>query len=323
MDKEAFLEFSRLSLYKQQNQKDFLSKANHTEPYKAQYDWYDFGLDLKVRTFLNNKSGFFKHKVFLRPNATLYPWENGKIIGEMQFTLLNQWEDVIFSPLEPEPARTDLVLYERESRPRISILAFDQHLPLPYNVLGRFSAGIFESEYAGVGGELFRFFKDGRFGIGVESELVRKRDPEDNFKLSDDITKTYRTHYLNLYSQLVPSLGLDAGLKIGRFLADDVGFRLELRRSFKYFTIGAWYTHTDTDHLVSADNRGNKEKGVFIRFPISLFKNRDQRGSFQYTFSSFTRDPGQSVSQPTHLYPMNPYHSLNQTTSNLEEMRTQ
>jgi hypothetical protein len=203
------------------------------------------------------------------------------------------------------------------------MLAFDQRLNLPYNILGRFSLGFFESAYAGFGAEIFRFFNKGFWGMGLEAEFVRKRDPEDNFKLSDTITKTYDTYYLNLYSQIWPSQGIDAGLKIGRFLGEDVGFRLELRRSFKYFTLGAWYTKTDTGHFTNPKNRGVAEKGVFIRIPFSLFSDHDRRTSLTYVLSSFTRDQGQTVRQPGVLYPIDPYHTVKYTKSTLEDMREQ
>lgn len=321
INKDDFLEFAKLTQYNSSQRDSFFSDKEDIGTHNASVNWFDYFLDLKARTFLNNKAGFFKHKVFLRPQIFLYPWKNSFLQGEVQFTLYNEWDEVIYAPLEPEPARTDLVLYEEESRPRISVLAFNQQWSLPYNILSRLSAGYFESAYAGFGGELFRYFKEGKYGIGVETEFVWKRDPEDNFKLSNDITKTYETYYLNLYGQLWPSQGLEAGLKIGQFLAEDVGFRLELRRAFKYFTVGAWYTDTDTDHMVSPDNRGNNEKGVFIRIPLSIFTNRDRRGALTYAFSSFTKDPGQSVRQPSLLYPMDPYRSVNHTKAHLEDMR--
>lgn len=321
LNKNDFLKFAELSQYNRSQGKSFYSNSNDTFSFHTSENWFDYSLDLKIKTFLNNRAGFFKHKIFLRPQIFLYPWKNSFLQGELQFTLYNEWDEVIYEPLEPEPARTDLVLYEEESRPRISVLAFNQHWPLPYNVLGRFSAGYFESSYAGFGVEIFRFFRDGQFGIGAEAETIWKRDPENNFKLSDDITKTYKTYYLNLYGQIWPSLGLEAGLKIGQFLAEDKGFRLEMRRAFKYFTVGAWYTDTDTDHMISPENRGNKEKGVFITIPLSLFTNRDRRGSLTYTFSSFTKDPGQSVRQPSLLYPVDPYSSVNHTKAHLEDMR--
>jgi hypothetical protein len=194
---------------------------------------------------------------------------------------------------------------------------------LPYNVLGRLAIGYFESPYAGFGAEIFRFFDKGRWGIGLESEFVRKRDPENNFKLSDTITKTFDTYFVNIYGQIWPSQGLEAGLKIGQFLGEDVGFSLELRRSFKYFTIGAWYTETDTDHFTSPKNRGAAEKGVYIRFPLSIFSDHDRRGRLTFDFTSFTRDQGQTVRQPSLLYPMNPYQSVLHTESTLEDMRVQ
>ena len=322
LDKHEFLEFAELSQYNSSQLDTFFQSENNISKYSHQDAWLNWDVNLRVKTFINDPSGFFKHKVFVHPRAYISPWKNSEFIGELEFTLLNEWDDVPTEEFyEPNPARTDLLYYERQSRPRISVLAFNQHWPLPYNILGRFSAGIFESAYAGIGGELFKYFKDGRFGIGLESELLRKRDPDNNFKLHDEITATYETYYLNLYGQLWPSLGLEAGLKIGQFLAKDFGVKAELRRSFKYFTIGAWYTHTDTDHMVSDLNRGNREKGIFIRIPFSLFTDRDQRGNLYYSFTSFTRDPGQSVRQPSTLYPMDPYNSVSHTKAHLEDMR--
>ncbi|WP_267926474.1 YjbH domain-containing protein [Desulfolithobacter dissulfuricans] len=321
LDKEAFLTFADLSLYNRRQQQAFFTGEEEIGSYRVPDSLFDYSVDLKVRTFLNNKEGFFKNKIFLRPRASVNPWKNGTFYGELEFTLLNEFDEVLFAPLEPEPTRTDVVLYERESRPRISVLAFDQHASLPFNVLGRFSVGLFESEYAGFGAEVFRLFDDGRFGLGFESEAVWKRDPENNFKLSDTITKTYDSHFLNLYGLLWPDQGIEAGLKIGKFLAGDMGFRLELRRSFKYFTIGAWLTKTDTSDFINPDNRDASEKGVFIRIPFSIFSDRDRRGNIYYTFSTFTRDPGQTVRQPSRLYPMDPYQSVEYTRETLEDMR--
>ena len=314
-DKEEFLALADLDLYRDNNHDP------GPETYRSINKKFDWTIDFKLKTFLNNRSGFFKHKGFIQPRLNYYPWQNATFSAEAQLTLFNQWDDLIFSPLEPEPTRTDLVQYERTSTPRISELSFNQFIPLPYQVLSRFSFGLFESQYAGVGAEVFRYFYGGRLGIGLEGELVRKRDPENNFKLNDDIRKTYKTGYLNIYGLLWPSQGIEAGLKIGQFLGEDVGARLELRRSFKYFTIGCWYTDTDTDSFTAPENRGNQEKGIFIRVPLSIFSNKDIRGNLYYSFSSFTRDPGQMVRQPSLLYPIDSYHSLDHTISTLDDMR--
>jgi hypothetical protein len=321
IDKEGLLNFSDLQQYGSSHADEFFQGQEKPTIQYGEYCNFYFEVNPRVKTFLNNKNGFFKHKVMLQPRLNFYPWDDASIVSQLDLTLYNEWGDLDFPPLEPEPARTDIAVYEQDSSPRVSQLAFNQFAKLPYDIHGRLSAGLFESAYAGVGGELFRFFNEGRLGIGLEAEGVRKRDPENNFKLDDTITKTYNTHYLNLYAQLWPEQGLDAGLKIGRFLAGDKGFRMELRRSFRYFTIGAWYTDTDSSHLTSEKNRNNKEKGVFIRVPLSIFTDREIRGSILYSFASFTRDPGQSVQQPAYLYPMDPYSSVDYTKRTLEMMR--
>ena len=322
LDKQGFFEFASLSLYNSEQHAEFFTDNAEIGTYRAKDIWFDYDINLKVETFLNNRAGFFKHKVFLRPRIYMYPWKKAVIAGEIQFILYNDYDEVIFPPLEPEPPRTDLLQYEQES-PRISMLAYDQYVNLPYNILGRLSMGIFESPYAGIGAEIFRFFNKGRWGIGLESEFVRKRDPEDNFKLSDTITKTFDTYFINIYGLIWPSQGIEAGLKIGQFLGEDVGFSLDLRRSFKYFTIGAWYTKTDTDHFTHPKNRAAEEKGVYITFPLSIFSDHDRRGLLTFDFASFTRDQGQTVRQPSLLYPMNPYQSVLHTESTLEDMRIQ
>jgi hypothetical protein len=321
IDKQGLLSFADLQQYGSVHAQEFFQDSKSSEVQQGEYSKFDFEINPRIKTFLNNKNGFFKHKVMLQPRLNVYPWDNTSITTELELTLYNEWDDLDFPPLEPEPTRTDIVRYEENSSPRVSQLAINQFVQLPNDILGRLSVGLFESEYAGVGGELFRFFDEGRFGIGLEAESVRKRDPDNNFKLDDDITKTYDSYYVNLYAQLWPAQGLDAGLKIGRFLGGDKGYRLELRRSFHYFTIGAWYTDTDTSNFTSEKNRGNNEKGVFIRVPLSIFADREIRGTLLYSFSSFLRDPGQSVRQPAYLYPMDPYNSVDNTKRTLEKMR--
>jgi len=110
-------------------------------------------------------------------------------------------------------------------------------------------------------------------------------------------------------------------LKLGRFLAGDPGFQIDLRRSFKYFTIGAWYTRTDTDIFTSPKNRGADQKGVYISFPLSIFQFNDKPGHVSYAISGFSNDTGATVRQPDYLYPMNPWSTPNHTKSTLNNMR--
>ncbi|MEW6429208.1 MAG: YjbH domain-containing protein [Thermodesulfobacteriota bacterium] len=324
LDKEGFLTYGELDAHATVHHAEFFAGKDEGEAYRPEYDWYSFTISPRVKTFLNNKNGFFKHKAVLQPRLKLFPRRGTILHAEMDLPLYNEWDSVDYAKREPEPTRTDLTEFEASSSPRLTILALEQYIQLPAEILGRVAGGYFESAYAGIGGEVFRFFRDGLYGIGVESEIVRKRDPDDTFRLHPTIDKNYTTAFLNLYAQLVPSLGIEGGLKLGRFLGGDTGFEIELRRSWKYFTIGGWYTTTASSGVFSDPyNVGSTQKGVYIRVPLSLFADRELRGKLLYTFTSFTRDAGATVSQPSRLFPMDPYGSADSLKRSLNDMRRQ
>ncbi|MFK5952098.1 MAG: YjbH domain-containing protein [Desulfobacterium sp.] len=322
MDSEGFLAYSEINLYKDENWHEFRQNHPFSKPFHVPEDKFSFRIDPKIETFINNKKGFLKSKGFLRARTEYSPWPGGTLHGELQWTLFNEFDEVDYVALEKENSvRTDLLDYEAESDLRISMLALEQKINLPYSIQGRLAAGAFESAYAGLGAEMFRYFNKGLWGIGLETELVRKRDPDNNFKLRDYPDKWYSTGFLNIYTQILPSQGIDAGLTIGRFLAGDVGFRMDVRRSFDYFTLGAWYTKTNTDLFESPENRGADEKGVYISFPISIFLPHDKPGHLSYSMTSFTKDPGAMVRQPGRLYPMNPWATPDHTKRTIDDMR--
>jgi len=322
LDKEGFLSFSNLDLYKKENWQDFQRDPQTSKMVHEPDDRFSFSIAPKIRSFFFNKTGFLKNKGLLRARAGYRPWHGGNILGELEYTLFNQFDEVDFFAHEKDlSVRTDLLDYEAESKIRISMIALEQKINLPLSIQGRFATGIFESAYAGFGTEVFRYFSDGLWGAGFQSELVRKRDPDNNFKLRDDPDMWYSTALFNLYSQILPSQGIEAGLTIGRFLAGDPGFKINIRKSFKYFTIGAWYTKTDTDIFKSAKNRGFDQKGVYIRIPFSIFKPNDKPGYFSYAITNFTNDTGAKVRQPDSLFPMDPWSTPNHTKRTLNDMR--
>jgi hypothetical protein len=320
-DKEGFFAFADLELYGKAHWRQFRSEEPGAPLFHQPYSRFSYDVQPRLKTFLNNRRGFFKHKGIVQARGNYELWRGGRLAGEFELTFFNQFEDLDFDPLEENAVRTDLALYEAKSDPRVSLLAMEQYAELPWSVLGRVSGGIFESAYAGFGAEVFRFFHDGRWGVGLEGATVRKRDLDHNFKLRPDLDQWFTSGFINLYAQLWPAQGVEAGLKAGRFLAGDPGVRFELRRAFRYFTMGAWYTKTDTSIFESEKNRGQSEKGVYIRIPLAIFHDKPIPGHFRYDITSFTRDQGATVRQPSLLYPIDPWATPAHTRRTLEEMR--
>ncbi len=320
-DTNGFLGFADLDLYGKDHWRQYTAGDQASPLYPVMDNKFSYSITPKVRTFLNNRNGFFKHKGVMRSRADYTLPTHTRISGEFEVPLFNQFDELDFRPLERDAVRTDLVRYDERSASRLNVLAVDHVVTLPYEVQGRLSAGLFESAFAGFGVECFRYFNDGLWGIGLEAESVRKRDIDDDFALRHDVDQWFTTSFVNLYAQLWPEQGLEGGIKVGRFLAGDPGVMIELRRSFRYCTIGAWYTKTDTDLFQSSENRSNVQKGVFVRIPFSIFSDHDAKGHFEYDFTSFTRDTGATVNQPNSLYPKDPWSTPRHLRNNLDEMR--
>lgn len=281
---------------------EFVNKDNNRTLTKAPKGHQKLKVHLipRVESLLNDPSGFYKASINTHFTAGYRPWKGALFTSSLRVVLYNNisTSNVVE---EPEPTRTDFVDYLADRNPRLVTLAYDQIFKLPGDVWARTAVGAFESAYMGVGGELFRFFGDGRFGAGVESEVVRKRDIDDQFKVKEG-SPTYYTGFLNLSYHLWPSQGIDLGLKVGRFLAGDKGVRMDVSRTFKYFTLGAWLTVTDTSVFSADINRGYEDKGIYLSIPLSLFLDSDLPGRLHYSITPWTRDQGQLVAQPRHLY---------------------
>ena len=119
----------------------------------------------RIAALVNDPSGFFKGALFLDSTVDYQPWKGGLFRGTYRVSLINNISSSV-GTLEPCPVRSDFVDYLSDSNPRVTMLAYDQIFQLPGKIWARAAVGAFESAYVGVGGELFRFFGNGRFGAG-------------------------------------------------------------------------------------------------------------------------------------------------------------
>ncbi len=321
LDASALLAYSDLSLYQDEHWQAF-RRTGEIGRYVVPESWYSYRIQPKIKTLIEDPGGFFLHKGVLKLSGGLYPWRNGKLLGAVELPVFNEFDQAVNAdPLEDNPAATGWWEYAKQDDLRMTSLAFDQTFPLSYDFRGRFSFGYFDTQYAGFSGETFRYFNDGLWGLGLQGEVVRKRAVNDQFKFRESSDKTFHTAFLNLYAQVWPEQGLEAGLKLGRFLAGDIGALVELRRSYKYFTIGAWHTLTSGGDFKSDLNKGHSETGVFIRIPFSIFRDHEARGHVEYGITGFQRDAGQTVSLPNILFPGDPWSTPDHTRRHIEDMK--
>lgn len=303
IDTVGFLEFAELTHEREELWSGFNPEGATIMPARSRPKGWSLTLEPRLDSFVNDPSGFFKTAFSLDLAGTVKPWPGGMWAARFSVPLYN---DVSTSNEveEPEPASTDIVDYLGRKSPHLTAYGYDHIFELPSAVRARLGVGAFEAAFAGFGAEVFRYFGDGRFGLGLQGERVWKRDVDNDFRLDEDNETPYYTYFLNLYGQPFGRSGVEVGLRLGRFLGGDDGARFEICRTFKHFTIGAWYSSTDTSGFESSYNRGYHDKGVFISFPFSSFRDGPVRGRYHYSIAPWTRDPGQMVSQFRMLYPL-------------------
>ncbi|MBW2139228.1 MAG: YjbH domain-containing protein [Deltaproteobacteria bacterium] len=304
MDEEGLWKTSRIVMGEGGLRQEF---AGHGEPPAMKeaprgHDKLGIRISPRIESLLNDPSGFFKTAANILTSVDYRPWKGGLLTGTLRANVYNNISTANVVQ-EAQPTRSDFVDYLQLEDLRITRLAFDQVFQLPGDLWARGAVGIFESAYMGVGAELFRFFWKGRLGLGLESEIVKKRDLDGGLSEREGFDN-FKTAFLNIYYHLWPELGVDLGFKVGRFLGGDDGVRMEVSRTYKYFTLGAWLTVTDTDVFTADYNRGYRDKGIYFSMPLSIFFNSDIPGRITYRLRPWTRDPGATVAQPRFLYPM-------------------
>jgi len=253
------------------------------EPHRVSY-----GIDPTLESFFDQASGAYQSRLALNPNATLRLWPGGALHASYAIPLSSDVKTTADIP--SDAVRSDAWKYLGGS-PTVNRLLFDQMFKLSAPIYARITTGYLERMYAGAGGEVLTYLDEGRWALGLEGDWVRKRRPDKAWDLMDQQNHTLLG---NLYYRYLP---LDVTLKAqaGRFLAGDLGTRLEFRRRFDTGAeIGFWYSLTDTSDF-SGFNRDYNDQGIFLNLPFATFTDHPTRKMLHFRISPWTRDVGATI----------------------------
>ena len=259
---------------------------------------FDYGFAPAFRMFLNDPSGFLKYRLGASVWGSYNLWRGGSFIAGFEGFPLN----TVSSSNEPtsEPVRSDIVTYQK-NRVSLNRLMYNQIVKTGHNLYGKLALGLLEIEYAGVDSEVAMPLRQGRFMMGLSASAVKKRDPDNAFKLSNDYPKTYTTAFLNTRLN-VPEYEMSFDIKAGRFLAGDAGARLTVFKFIKGVTVAGWYSWTDTSMFTDSFNKGYHDKGIMVVFPLRLFRGSDSKTTYSYSLSPWTRDVAQDIDHYNTLF---------------------
>ena len=261
---------------------------------------FNWGWEPAMRHHIGGPDSPYFYQLFLRLFSSVQINRNLSVSGNITANLSDNLDGLKLASDSVLPrVRSDIKDYLKEGKNGIDMLQLDYLTNLGGDRFGRFSAGLYEEMFGGVGGEFLYKPFDKPWAIGADLYRVRQRDYDKRFSFRDyEVT----TGHIDFYYKL-PFYNITAQLSIGQYLAGDRGATLTLSRRFASGAeVGAFATRTN----VSAEDfgEGSFDKGVFIAIPFDMLSYFSDRGMISMGWRPLTRDGGQRLGQSKRLYPL-------------------
>ncbi len=263
------------------------------------YPDFDFTIQPKTRQSLFDPDNPFLFQLFAAFGAKAQLTRRLSMRGEIgvniyqNFTKSNRPAGSVLPHV-----RSDVMRYLQEGKSNLENLYMDYTTNIGKDWYGRVSAGYFEQMYGGLSGEILFAPYGRRWAVGIDLNQVWKR----NFnQLLGFQEYNILTGHLSLNYEL-PSPRLLTTVRVGRYLARDIGVTFELTRIFESgVQLGSFFTLTD----VSSEEfgEGSFDKGIILSLPLDLFLTSHSRRVSSIVMRPLFRDGGQMVMVPSRLYP--------------------
>ena len=292
VDRKIFAELKRDKLHK--------LLANHTNirGYEHDLESYEFQPKSKfpvtlwklapaIRSQIGGPDGFYFGDLRLAFHSETLFSKRLSFLNSISYGLYNTFDDLQLASDSVLPhVRTDIVKYLKRST-QFSIQRSQVNLFLNprENLYAKFSFGLMEEMFGGIGGEvLYRPF-DNNFGIGAELWSVKQRKYDMLFGFGDyeTVTGHLNFHYVE------PRTQIKLSLKGGKFLAKDSGIDYDLSRRFKSgLQMGVFLSQTDISKQEYGE--GSFKKGFYFHIPVQIFFDKFAKGTAGFGLMPTTRD---------------------------------
>jgi|TARA_B110000879_G_C11163382_1_gene510098 hypothetical protein len=223
---------------------------------------------------------------------------NFTLTSDLRSNLQDNFKRTITGPGSPflPHVRTDLVEYLVQSDNYISRMQLDYIWSPRKDLYAKISGGIFEMMHGGLGGEVLYKPFNSNFMIGAELYKTKKRDFNQKFKFLDYETEIGHINF-NYYFD---KIGIVANLSVGKYLAKDKGYTLDISRKTKTgFEAGIFFTRTN----ISAEEfgEGSFDKGFYFKIPFDLFSKNYSKNKINFKLRPLTRDGGAKLEHDKRL----------------------
>ena len=251
---------------------------------------YPLNVELDSRFMLFDPDNPLGYQFYVKVGSSVDLPMGLKLKGAYAFDLVNNFDKFSRNSSSVLPhVRSDAVKYLKEGKNGLERLYLDKRGSLSGNLHYRAYAGVLESMYSGVGGEVLYQPYQSRLAFAVSGNWVKQRDYD---RKLDHLDYSTYTAFASAY-WATPFHNYDVALHLGKYLAKDYGATVEVRRTFNNgWQVGLWATKTN----VSAEDfgEGSFDKGMFFRIPLGILGSTG-RSAYNARIRPIQRDGGARI----------------------------
>ena len=295
--------------------------SNSAVEYHDARERFDVSISPNLAQSFGSAEDFYLYALGLYTNASFWATNNIELSGSLYINLIDNYDKFNYTVPEDgtdQTARVRTLFREYVEEPvrldRLQLTWFEDY---GSGIYSQAYAGYLESMFAGVGGEVLYRPYNSNWAIGADVTAISQRDPDSWFETFDeewqahptDPSRSYRvidkgtTGFVTGYYMPQWEFLSDTLFKVGfgKFLAGDMGTRIDFSKQFKSGVIaGAFVSLTD---LSEEDfGEGSYTKGFYVSIPFDLLTVKPSSSRTQFTWQPLTRDGGQVLNKQYNLF---------------------
>ncbi len=263
----------------------------------TEYPSFGYSIAPGYRQSLFDPQEPFRFEVYADLRGSVDITEHWNVSAGLEYNIYNTFNITRQSNSLLPHVRSDFALYYKHGLNGIAYLQTSYFDKLTPNLYGLVRAGLLESMYAGVGGELLWQPDNKRWALAGALYAVQQRGFDRRFDM-----RNYKiiTGHVGVYYNS-PFENLDFAMFAGRYLAGDYGATFQVTRRFDSgVEIGVYATLTNVPFHTFGE--GSFDKGFIIRIPVDSLLPVNTQSVMRLDFTPLTRDGGQMVDSEFSIY---------------------
>lgn len=288
-----------LPTFRRSVEQDPVTARDEEVLYRAPLKRFSGGTSLGYQQNLGGPDAFVLYQVYGAASGTFNITRNLWLDGVLAVNIANNYDKFKYdAPSNLPRVRTNVRQYLTSSDITMPNFQLTGTRKLGEDLYGLAYAGMLESMYGGVGGEvLYRPFGE-HWALGADVNWVKSRGFDQDFSFRRyHVVTGQATGYLDTGYHNVT-----LAVSVGRYLAGDWGTTIDVSRQFANGTrMGAYATVTNKSGSAGY-GEGSFDKGIYVSIPFDLLLPNSSRNRATLLWQPLQRDGGARLNKRYTLY---------------------